>query len=192
MNETLIGIVVGVFGTFLIEAFSGSRILRAERKQNLKEVYSEFARSINKGLRLVEDLQRISKNARELSHERKSAKKKANSHASELIEQRLSRLVLQTNKIELEVNLFLADMDATLSYFQLSAPKHVLSAGSSIRTGIDDCLDGKVEFDDLQKRYSLFITVARFSLRNQFLGWYCFKVGKQIQATSRDERLRLE
>jgi hypothetical protein len=75
-------------------------------------------------------------------------------------------------------------MAATLSYLQVSTPKHALTAGSSIRTGIDDCLFGKVELDDLQKRYPLFTIVARFSLRNQFVGSHFFKVGNQIQATS--------
>ncbi len=180
MNETLLGILIGVAGTFLIEAFSGSRILRAQRKQNLKEIYAQFARSINKGLRLVEDLEKISRDSTQLSKEYKTVAKRPNSRAIEIIDKRLSRLADKTNKIELEVDAFLADTDATLSYFQLAAPKHVLSAGVAIRTGIDDCLNGKVDFVELQKRYSCFITVARFSLRNQFLGWCASKISNRL------------
>jgi hypothetical protein len=176
MNETLLGILIGVAGTFLIEAFSGSRILRAQRKQNLKEIYAQFARSINKGLRLVEDLERISRDSIQISKETKKAVKKPNSRAVEFIDKRLSRLTDQTNKIESEVETFLADMDATLSYFQLAAPKHVLTAGMTIRTGIDECLNGNVDFLELQKRYALFIVIARFSLRLQFLGWCVSKI----------------
>jgi hypothetical protein len=180
MNETLLGILIGVAGTFLIEAFSGSRILRAQRKQNLKEIYAQFARSINKGLRLVEDLERISRDSIQLSNETKNVAKKPTSHAVELIDKRVSRLGNQTNKIEAEVETFLADMDATLSYFQLAAPKHVLTAGMAIRTGIDECLNRKVDYLELQKRYALFIVVARFSLRLQFLGWSASKIRNRV------------
>jgi hypothetical protein len=180
MNETLLGILIGVAGTFLIEAFSGSRILRTQRKQNLKEIYAQFARSINKGLRLVEDLEKISRDSTQLSKEYRTVANRPNSRAIEIIDKRFSRLAYKTNKIELEVDAFLADTDATLSYFQLAAPKHVLSAGVAIRTGIDDCLNGKVDFAELQKRYSCFITVARFSLRNQFLGWCASKISNRL------------
>ena len=180
MNETLLGILIGVAGTFLIEAFSGSRILRAQRKQNLKEIYAQFARSINKGLRLVEDLERISRDSIQLSKETKKVAKTPTSHAVELIDKRVSRLGNQTNKIESEVETFLSDMDATLSYFQLAAPRHVLNAGMAIRTGIDECLNRKVDFLELQKRYALFIVIARFSLRLQFLGWSASKIRNRV------------
>jgi hypothetical protein len=179
MNETLIGIIIGGVGTFLIEAFSGTRILRAERKQKLKETYAEFTCSINKGMRLVEDLERLTEDTKKLSFESKKVSKKPNLSSVEMIERKISRLGVQTNKIELEVDSFLAGMDAALSYFQLAAPKHVLSAGTAIRTGIDECVKGNVEFLELKQRYALFILVARFSLRNQILGWYTYKVSNR-------------
>ena len=121
-------------------------------------------------------MERISRNSIQISKETKKAAKKANSRAVEFIDKRLSRLTDQTNKIESEVETFLADMDVTLSYFQLAAPKNVLTAGMAIRTGINECFNGKVDFLELQKRYALFIVVPRFSLQLQFLGWCVSKI----------------
>ena len=67
---------------------------------------------------------------------------------------KLSRLGEISNRIELEVNAFLADTDAMLSSLQLASPKYVLSACVSIRTGIDDCLNGKVDPSEFQNRYA--------------------------------------
>lgn len=160
---SLAGVIVGA----LITNFGVVYQNRAIQKSEKFNVYADFLTNINKGFRLLEDINRIQSTSKKISQKTKKAQ---NLKDIKRIESETHEVDVQIKKLQNKLEVFLSGMDSALSKYQLIAPAYLVKYGISLRNGIDECADGKIELTELRKRYQHFVLASRFSMYGKIIG----------------------